>query len=236
MSILSTRRTSSRGQLACSASVMTIRQRCHECSASFSARRLLMSTVWRKISFRLSTSTMKRICCARRSGCDFHAQVFGRASGGGKSRFEAAARRLPVHRCVVVDCQIRSLRSQRRVVTKPGDLNPWPAIRGSEERRMVGATGFEPATFWSQTRRSTRLSYAPMTEGRGRRFIPAVNVILDRDGRRGAAFCCPSNLLDSPPLYPYTCRSTLLYPWIQFLVIATAATSRWPVFWLVCSP
>ena len=28
---------------------------------------------------------------------------------------------------------------------------------------MVGATGFEPATFWSQTRRSTRLSYAPKT-------------------------------------------------------------------------
>ncbi len=29
---------------------------------------------------------------------------------------------------------------------------------------MVGATGFEPATFWSQTRRSTRLSYAPRIE------------------------------------------------------------------------
>ena len=29
---------------------------------------------------------------------------------------------------------------------------------------MVGATGFEPATFWSQTRRSTRLSYAPKIE------------------------------------------------------------------------
>ena len=26
---------------------------------------------------------------------------------------------------------------------------------------MVGATGFEPATSWSQTKRSTRLSYAP---------------------------------------------------------------------------
>ena len=28
-------------------------------------------------------------------------------------------------------------------------------------RRMVGATGFEPATSWSQTRRSTKLSYTP---------------------------------------------------------------------------
>src|SRR5688500_15457876 len=27
---------------------------------------------------------------------------------------------------------------------------------------MVGATGFEPATSWSQTKCSTRLSYAPM--------------------------------------------------------------------------
>jgi hypothetical protein len=27
--------------------------------------------------------------------------------------------------------------------------------------RLVGATGFEPATSWSQTRRSTRLSYTP---------------------------------------------------------------------------
>ena len=28
-------------------------------------------------------------------------------------------------------------------------------------QRMVGATGFEPATSWSQTMRSTKLSYAP---------------------------------------------------------------------------
>ena len=28
---------------------------------------------------------------------------------------------------------------------------------------MVGATGFEPATSWSQTKCSTRLSYAPST-------------------------------------------------------------------------
>ena len=26
---------------------------------------------------------------------------------------------------------------------------------------MVGAIGFEPTTFWSQTRRSTKLSYTP---------------------------------------------------------------------------
>ena len=26
---------------------------------------------------------------------------------------------------------------------------------------MVGVTGFEPATFWSQTRRATKLRYTP---------------------------------------------------------------------------
>ncbi|SPE58640.1 hypothetical protein SBV1_2770004 [Verrucomicrobia bacterium] len=28
---------------------------------------------------------------------------------------------------------------------------------------MVGAVGFEPTTFWSQTRRATKLRYAPTT-------------------------------------------------------------------------
>ena len=33
--------------------------------------------------------------------------------------------------------------------------------RANRAVRYIGATGFEPATFWSQTRRSTKLSYAP---------------------------------------------------------------------------
>lgn len=28
--------------------------------------------------------------------------------------------------------------------------------------QRVGATGFEPTTFWTQTRRATRLRYAPL--------------------------------------------------------------------------
>ncbi len=40
--------------------------------------------------------------------------------------------------------------------------------------KMVGAIGFEPTTSWSQTRRSTRLSYTPTT---------------DRDGRHALRFC-----------------------------------------------
>ena len=35
--------------------------------------------------------------------------------------------------------------------------------RPLKKRRMVGATGFEPATSWSQTTRSTKLSYAPIS-------------------------------------------------------------------------
>gem|GEM_PF-5984625 len=34
-------------------------------------------------------------------------------------------------------------------------------IHKSFEIKMVGAVGFEPTTSWSQTRRSTKLSYAP---------------------------------------------------------------------------
>ena len=32
-----------------------------------------------------------------------------------------------------------------------------------EVPKVVGAIGFEPTTSWSQTRRSTKLSYTPMT-------------------------------------------------------------------------
>ena len=32
----------------------------------------------------------------------------------------------------------------------------------AEQQTIVGATGFEPATSWSQTKRSTGLSYAPL--------------------------------------------------------------------------
>ena len=44
---------------------------------------------------------------------------------------------------------------------------------------MVGAIGFEPTTSWSQTRRSTRLSYTPQyTEQNG--------VVLGLEPRLGA--------------------------------------------------
>src|ERR1700678_1891650 len=33
--------------------------------------------------------------------------------------------------------------------------------RGKFSSHQIGATGFEPAAFWSQTRRSAKLSYAP---------------------------------------------------------------------------
>ena len=54
------------------------------------------------------------------------------------------------------------------------------------ERTMVGAIGFEPTTSWSQTRRSTRLSYTPLTAGMGRVGVAGVNdgfPILERKPR-----------------------------------------------------
>ena len=32
---------------------------------------------------------------------------------------------------------------------------------GNHERQVVGAEGFEPSTFWSRTKRATRLRYTP---------------------------------------------------------------------------
>jgi hypothetical protein len=57
---------------------------------------------------------------------------------------------------------------------------------------MVGAVGFEPTTFWSQTRRATKLRYAPMTEREYRTMrevcndnrrteIPRINSELQRE-------------------------------------------------------
>jgi hypothetical protein len=49
-----------------------------------------------------------------------------------------------------------------------GGSRSYPGASGAAEIRrkcvslqLVGAAGFEPATFWSQTRRATRLRYAP---------------------------------------------------------------------------
>src|SRR4029079_9869871 len=51
-----------------------------------------------------------------------------------------------------------------------GDLN---------SRKMVGATGFEPATSWSQTKCSTRLSYAP-TRGVNYLLIARLKQVVSR--------------------------------------------------------
>ena len=50
----------------------------------------------------------------------------------------------------------------------------------------------------------------PGRTGRGRRFLPAVNVILGMNQIDSGGFSTLSNLLDSPSLYPYTSRFTLL--------------------------
>ena len=53
---------------------------------------------------------------------------------------------------------------------------------------LVGAAGFEPATFWSQTRRATRLRYAPGRRAGSRytvRFCPASRAPRSRPDRGG---------------------------------------------------
>ena len=41
----------------------------------------------------------------------------------------------------------------------PTACTPWAFVR--EVVLRIGAIGFEPTAFWSQTRRSAKLSYAP---------------------------------------------------------------------------
>src|SRR5262249_30345029 len=43
-----------------------------------------------------------------------------------------------------------------------------PTGRSAPAGPLVGATGFEPATSWSRTKRSTKLSHAPTEGGQGR--------------------------------------------------------------------
>ena len=44
-----------------------------------------------------------------------------------------------------------------------------PTVKNGPSVRMihflVGATGFEPTTFWSRTKRATKLRYAPKKRG-----------------------------------------------------------------------
>src|SRR5947208_16346589 len=61
---------------------------------------------------------------------------------------------------------------------------------------MVGVTGFEPATSWSRTKRSTKLSYTPVSEtatdrefGQGLECVP-----VDGFGNFGQCVQCFGNL------------------------------------------
>ncbi len=87
---------------------------------------------------------------------------------------------------------------------------------------MVGATGFEPATSWSQTKRSTKLSYAPIDAGihspailkhKGLRSAVAAGVKARRVRYFAAnSFCGGSRLKRFFPLAAFHARSTLSCP------------------------
>src|SRR5437762_13789544 len=52
----------------------------------------------------------------------------------------------------------------RANIAATGFLTPQNVTVKHSDRNTLGATGFEPATSWSQTTRSTKLSYAPFCE------------------------------------------------------------------------
>ena len=52
--------------------------------------------------------------------------------------------------------------------------------------KMVGMTGFEPAASWSQTRRSTKLSYIPI-------ITPPWNVLVRTVGLEPTTYCTSSS-------------------------------------------
>ncbi len=61
--------------------------------------------------------------------------------------------------------------------------------------RIVGVTGFEPATTWSQTRHSTGLSYAPETDANLRLFFHSAKFILTA---AALLLCCTHAYSKSP--------------------------------------
>jgi hypothetical protein len=61
-------------------------------------------------------------------------------------------------RIMTIDARLKIL--TRSNVTPAGFYTPQDVT--IEHVKLVGVTGFEPATSWSQTTRSTKLSYTPI--------------------------------------------------------------------------
>jgi hypothetical protein len=62
---------------------------------------------------------------------------------------------------------------------------------------LVGAAGFEPATFWSQTRRATRLRYAPLTFGVAHVLVGEPVTTFGSSPRAGFAGTCAAGAFDT---------------------------------------
>lgn len=69
-----------------------------------------------------------------------------------------------------------TLHLRYRLTIRPAEISETPSRCSWTALKVVGAIGFEPTTSWSQTRRSTRLSYTPMTGHIARGARTAVNV------------------------------------------------------------
>jgi hypothetical protein len=75
----------------------------------------------------------------------------------------------------------------------PENENGLEAFASSPLRRLVGETGFEPATPWSRTKCSTRLSHSPISARR--------RELLSGPAKRGRIY--PSRFLQSTPSFTH---------------------------------
>src|SRR5258706_6526188 len=75
---------------------------------------------------------------------------------------------------------MRSSAAHRRVRSRHRATSP----QTSKADRRVGVAGFEPATFWSRTKRATKLRYTPLgwVDCIGRRSLDGLVLRLERIG------------------------------------------------------
>src|SRR5258705_11577652 len=75
---------------------------------------------------------------------------------------------------------MRSSAAHRRVRSRHRATSP----QTSKDDRPVGVAGFEPATFWSRTKRATKLRYTPLgwVDCIGRRSLDGLVLRLERIG------------------------------------------------------
>src|SRR3954449_12685102 len=98
----------------------------------------------------------------------------------------------------------------------------WVFLQMIYKRMMVGKTGFEPATPWSQTKCSTKLSYFPLKLDHFRRVISGAP-------DRGRTY---NLLIRSQMLYPVELRAHFLHALqSDFIILSNSHFNVKYFFW-----